>query len=64
MRDHLTAYFKLVSAYRRRPSALGLAVTTTRLVALRDTLPMQCRLRTEVNKFLSETQAQPQVVSS
>lgn len=64
MWDYVNQYFKLVSQYRLRPTALGLVVTTNGLVALRDKLPMQCRLRTEVNNFLAQHQAQPQAVSS
>ena len=64
MWDYLNQYFNLVSQYRQRPTALGLVVTTNGLVALRDQLPMQCVLRTEVNNFLALHQGQPQAVSS
>lgn len=64
MWDFVNEYFKLVSRYRRNPSSLGLAVTTTALGNLRDKLPIQCRLRTEVNNFLSQNTNQSQAVSS
>lgn len=64
MWNFVSEYFIIVSRYRRKPSKLGLAVTTTNLVALRDKLPMQCRLRNEVNNFLSQNGEQSQAVSS
>lgn len=64
MWDFVTEYFTLVSRYRRNPSSLGLSVTSNALVALRDRLPMQCRLRSEVNNFLSQNARESQAVSS
>ena len=64
MWDYLNEYFTVISQYRKNPSALGLTITQGKLVTLRNKLPMQCRLRTEVNNFLATHQAQPQVVSS
>ncbi len=64
MWDFVSEYFNLVSRYRRNPSSLGLAVTTSELTALRDKLPTQCRLRNEVNNFLNQNSSQSQAVSS